>query len=253
MSGDDYLKSILNRERVDTGAKSQVRNVLNVAIPFLKDWAGWTLIDASPSGSFAKGTAIRSGTDIDIFISLRNELTIPLKEIYENLYQRLLLENVTPRKQNVSIGSRIFGYKVDFVPAKSQGNMNYDHSIYRSRAQTWTKTNVHTHITTVINAGCADEIMILKVWRSQHDLTFPSFYLELMVIEALKQVRTTSLANNVFHTLKYIGLNIMTKRIIDPANTANIISDDLTNAEKQAIKNAALLSSSQASWGEIVK
>jgi len=40
-----------------------------------------------PSGSFAKGTANRSGTDIDLFISLTSGTPDTLKEIYTKALQ----------------------------------------------------------------------------------------------------------------------------------------------------------------------
>jgi len=43
------------------------------------------VLSISPSGSFAKGTANRSGTDIDLFISLSESTPETLKEIYDSL------------------------------------------------------------------------------------------------------------------------------------------------------------------------
>src|SRR5438128_15006 len=42
--------------------------------PVLVQWANNYLAGLAPSGSFAKGTAICSGTDIDLFLSLRAPL-----------------------------------------------------------------------------------------------------------------------------------------------------------------------------------
>ncbi len=43
------------------------------------------MLSISPSGSFAKGTANRSGTDIDLFISLSESTPETLKETYDSL------------------------------------------------------------------------------------------------------------------------------------------------------------------------
>ena len=74
---------------------------------------------------------------------------------------------------------------MDLVPGKRQNALSDDHSLYRRKADTWTKTNVLTHARTVVGAGRADEIRILKLWRNQKGLDLPSFYLELSVIRAL--------------------------------------------------------------------
>ena len=70
MSADIYLQRILMREAVDAGPASPVRGALTWLRPIIVEWAGGYLADLSPSGSFAKGTANKSGTDIDLFISL---------------------------------------------------------------------------------------------------------------------------------------------------------------------------------------
>jgi tRNA nucleotidyltransferase (CCA-adding enzyme) len=70
MNADAYLQGILNREAVDSGIFSPVRGVQAVLEPTIRAWANRFLVSVSPSGSFAKGTANKSGTDIDLFISL---------------------------------------------------------------------------------------------------------------------------------------------------------------------------------------
>jgi hypothetical protein len=62
-------------------------------------------------------------------------------------------------------------------------------SLYRSKPNTWTQTNISTYISHVVNSGRTDEIRILKIWRQLHGLTFPSFFLELAVINALLYTR----------------------------------------------------------------
>src|SRR5713226_7731782 len=128
MSADDYLQSILAREAVDTGPFSPVRGVLQQIQPIIADWASTQLLDVSPSGSFAKGTANHSGTDIDLFISLKENTTQTLKEIYESLFKRMTDRGYSPRRQNVSIHIRVNGYEVDLVPAKRQTSFGDDHS-----------------------------------------------------------------------------------------------------------------------------
>lgn len=205
-----------------------------------------------PSGSFAKGTAIQGGTDIDIFVSLSSEVTESLAVIYNTLFNRLREEGFGPRPQNVSIGIRIGTYSVDIVPARRQGPTGQFHSLYRRKAQTWTQTNVVSHINTVRHSGRAEEIMIMKAWREQKRLTFPSFYLELVTIEACRGRKVGDLSSNVLATLAYIRDSITTAIFIDPANTNNRISDDLTAAEKQALASAASTARQASNWSQIV-
>lgn len=205
-----------------------------------------------PSGSFAKGTAIRGGTDIDIFVSLSSNVNESLESIYNTLFNRLRNEGFSPRPQNVSIGIKVGPYSVDIVPARRQGPTGHIHSLYRRKSQSWTQTNVLSHISTVRKSGRAEEIMIMKAWREQKRLTFPSFYLELLTIEACRGRKVGDLSNNVWATLTYIRDNIKTAAFTDPANTNNKISNDLTAPEKQSLANAAFTARRATNWNQIV-
>jgi len=249
---DAYLQEILSRLRVDTGPHSPVRNVQAMLRPSLQAWGGQYLTGMNPSGSFAKGTAILGGTDIDIFASLSPDTPSNLEGIYTTLFNRLYEDGFNPRMQNVSIGIQVGGYSVDVVPARRHSNVGEFHSLWRRKAQTWTQTNVMTHINTVRNSGRAGEIMILKIWRRQQGLTFPSFYLELVAIEACRGRRLGALSENVWAALAYIRDRITTTVFIDPANTNNRISDDLTVAEKEAVANAAAVARHATIWSQIV-
>jgi hypothetical protein len=243
-----YLRQILARVRVDTGPNSPARGVQVTLRPLLLRWAGRYLVSMEPSGSFAKGTAIHGGTDIDIFASLSSDVTDSLAVIYNTLFNRLKDEGFDPRPQNVSIGFKIGTYSVDVVPARRQGPTGQFHSLYRRKTQSWTQTNVISHINAVRNSGRTEEIMIVKAWREQKRLTFPSFYLELVTIEACRGRKVGDLSENVWATLAYIRDNIKTVVFIDPANTNNRISDDLTAGEKQDLANAASSARKATNW-----
>ncbi|HUY95038.1 MAG TPA: hypothetical protein VMU71_07050, partial [Terracidiphilus sp.] len=60
---DSYLRAVLRREEVDAGIDSPVRRVEAALWPLIARWGGSSLVRVHPSGSFAKGTANRSGTD----------------------------------------------------------------------------------------------------------------------------------------------------------------------------------------------
>jgi hypothetical protein len=199
VNADQYLLSLVRRETVDTGQSSPVRGVIGVLRPALVKWGNNYLAGIAPSGSFAKSTAIRSGTDIDLFLSLRAETPDNLRDIYKTLFNAMQQAGYTPKKQNVSINIKVGAYDVDLVPAQRQDNVSSDHSLYRGKKDSWTKTNVQKHIATVRAGGRLLETRLLKLWRN-------------------------SFVNARVQTL---------------ANTNNIISDDLTVAEKSAIKSAA--------------
>jgi hypothetical protein len=253
ISADSYLAALLQREAVDTGLFSPVRSVLTTLQPIIQQWAGNSLAGVTPSGSFAKGTGNRSGTDIDLFVSLVPDTTETLKQIYESLFTRMTQAGYTPKRQNVSINVRVGGYDVDLVPAKRQGYLGDDHSLFRRKADTWTKTNVTMHINHVRQAGRINESRILKLWRNQKGLDFPSFYLELTVINSLSGHIFGTLPDNVWKAFGYLRDMFPNARVVDPANTNIIISDDLTGAERAKIKAAAAAALQARNWSEIVR
>jgi tRNA nucleotidyltransferase (CCA-adding enzyme) len=162
MNADQYLMTILRRETVDTSVAQAVINALR---PTIVQWGNQYLASIAPSGAFAKGTANKSGTDIDLFISLKPETRETLREIYQSLYQRMREVGLSPNMQNVSINVRVGGHSVDLVPGKRQNNLGTDHSLYRRRRDTWAQTNVLKHIQHVRNANRLQETRIIKLTR----------------------------------------------------------------------------------------
>jgi tRNA nucleotidyltransferase (CCA-adding enzyme) len=70
------------------GPLSPVRGVQGIIYPIIQRWAGNRLLSLHPSGSFVKGTANISGTDIDIFISLSEDTTETLRKFMTNFSKR---------------------------------------------------------------------------------------------------------------------------------------------------------------------
>jgi hypothetical protein len=214
-------------------------------------WGNNYLVGIAPSGSFAKGTAIYSGTDIDLLLSLKPETPDNLRDVYLTLFNAMQAANFQPKKQNVSINVRVGAYDVDLVPGQRQNNLSSDHSLYRSKKDSWTKTNVQKHVATVRAGGRFLETRVLKLWRNQNGLDFPSFYLELTVIDALRHSQLRSLSDRVRRVLEHLKDSFVSARVADPANTNNIISDDLTLVDKNAIKSAATRALA-GTWAEFV-
>lgn len=252
MTVDEYLRSILSKYEVVNGIFTPANVVKSSLTPLISQWAGQQLNELFIAGSFAKGTGIKGSTDIDIFISLKSNTSDNLSEIYDKLYRKMLDLQFNPRKQNVSIGIQYSGYSVDLVPGKQQqGYINY-HSIYKNKAKSWTQTNIQEHIKTVRNSGRINEIKLAKIWRNLNNLDFPSFYLELTVLNALKGCTLGDLQNNFVKILQYLRNSFTQETIYDPANSANKISDDLSLTEKQHISRNAQISLTQ-NWNQILR
>lgn len=245
---DAYLRQVLAQHAVDTGPYSPVRQVQAEVTATVNRWGGHFVMSMEPSGSFAKGTAVRTGTDIDLFISLSSTTPDTLAQVYNSLFVALTQAGYQPKRQNVSLNIRVGAYDVDMVPAKRQSQYGGDHSLYSNRSGNWMQTNVGTQIALVSGSGRLDEIRLLKIWRNRRGLDFPSFYLELAIIRALNGARQGNLAVNIVTALEFLRDQLANARIIDPANTNNVISDTLDAAGKRMV-SAAAAAALQNNWG----
>ena len=235
-------------------ALSQLRNILQT-------WASSCYLGLVNSGSRAKGTAISIASDVDFLVSLTsncNENSGGLKSIYESLFTKLSTTYSNVRKQNVSVRINLNSLEVDVTPARKQTGNTNDHWLYVSKLDTRKQTNIQKHINDVSQSGRTNEIKVLKIWRELHHLDFPSIYLEYLLINNIllnKSKDVNSLGDNVWHVLNELAKsagNPLSARIIDPANSANILSDLLTVAEKNLIVSKAKASIQQENWNQIV-
>lgn len=252
MTADQYVERVLANYAVPRGPTSPAEQFGTTVAGPLRTWAGQQLNALQYSGSYSKETGVRGTSDVDVFISLKSDTTQTLKELYEMLVSLAQNNGWSPRRQNVSVGVTVNGTRGDLVPGKVQAGYQNYHSLYLRKRDSWTQTNVAMHVDSVRNSGRLKEIRALKIWRMLHRLDFPSLYLELFTIDALSGRSRSTLAENVLHVLRTVGSSLTSTRIVDPANTNNILSDDLTQAEKQLVAAQASTSARQQSWGSII-
>ena len=258
---DEYLNNLLIKKSNNNGYTQNEERAYSYMYDLINRWKQsfnntyyWNniQIEMQKSGSKAKGDAIKGKSDIDIFVSItdRNN-TYSVKDYYENLYKFLkpyfINENI--RKQNVSIGVTYAGCSIDITPGK-RVNYNFfnfnnsysDHNIYSRKNDSITLTNIQKHIDLVQLSGLTKEMMILKIWRNCHNLELPSIAIEIIVNDVLKYNRTYSLYENVKKVLESLRDTIISRKIIDPANSNNNIADTMTSSEKEEIRKIAIQS-----------
>ena len=252
VSPSDYLRAILQREAVETGVNAPLRQLEAEVQALCEGWAGRYLLEVYPAGAFEKGTANQSGIGIDFIVSLSPQTPFLTKQIYESLYAHLQRSGFEPERRPVSIGLRVEGANVDIVPAKRESLNNDVHEIFSTRRLAPMKTNLNHHVLDVIESGRHEEIRVLKLWRDQHDLDFPSFYLELSTIAALRRRPLGELADNVWAALGYFEQLFVGRAILDPANANNVVSGEMAMGEKMTVGSAATATRKTRSWSEIV-
>jgi hypothetical protein len=173
------------------------------------------------AGSHAKGTDLRD-SDVDLFLTYSPNTPAPLSAI-----QTDLVDHFHGQIRNVSVRIAYKGLTVDLVP--SQNNI-----LWQARFNTSLKTDIDKQIRYVRNSGLIDEILALKIWRRRHALRFPSFLMELATIHARpKDFRAL---------LHFLATDFPTTRLLDPANSDNVVSDLLTEVEKLRIARRAEMS-----------
>lgn len=248
-NADEYLFKVLKKYALKNWDSDKVKEKLS---PLIKEWGGNNINDLFVMGSFAKGTGILGLGDIDFFISIDNRINLSLKELYDRLYSFLEEKNFSPRKQNVSIRINWNTIDLDLVPGRTEGEHRNYHSLFSNRKQSWIETNVKAQIGLILNSNRINEIKCLKIWKKIHGLTFPSYYLELAVLKALKGNKYDQISLNLWHLLKYLNQDFATDKIEDPIKPSNMVSDTLNSTERSNIANTAAASLTKKNWEDII-
>ncbi|MDL2242455.1 hypothetical protein LJC25_01865, partial [Bacteroidales bacterium OttesenSCG-928-K03] len=211
------------------------------------------------SGSYAKHTAINTKFDIDICQPFRFDSFNSLEEMADSVYDFFLNEyddddllyfNV--KKQRVSTGLTFYmdgqEIKMDVVPGRELSEGDYFQTsklnLYVRAKQntpaTYTQTNIKKHIEYI--SGKEQErniIRLLKIWKNNKNKDIKSFFIELITIRAFENANQipTSLWEQLKMVLEFIRDNIETIRLVDPANSNNVVSDTLSDIEKENLSN----------------
>lgn len=259
MTAEQYLNQIITK--YDARNLHAYSYELLKLKTILKSWASSCFLNIIDSGSRAKGTAISIASDVDYVISLTNncnENNGGLKGIYDSLFKQLTTEYSVVRKQNVSCRINLNGLQVDITPAKKHsGNTNY-HWIYRTKSNQHQQTNIQQHINDISTSGRTNEIKILKIWRELNKLDIPSIYLEYLITKNIlfnKPKDSNKLGSNAFYIFTELAKdknNPLFSKIVDPANSKNILSDLLSQNEKLDLIKAAKVAVQQPYWSNII-
>lgn len=248
---------IVNNRSIPTGPRSLGARAAEAIIPWIEDWYGTFLCGIYPSGSYAKDTAIEGGSDIDLFVSLSSTFGASLRDIFMDFGRCLRRvhiggEKVEVRRQNVSQCVTLNGVKIDFVPARRQSPTGNRHHIHVRRQNTYTLTDVTKHIALVQQSGRQVEIKAVKIWRELNGLEFPSFLLELVVIDALYGRRVGRIEDNLCIVFDHLHRKLLRTRIVDPGNGNNVVSHGMSNTAKRKVSNAARRAWKASNWEDVI-
>jgi hypothetical protein len=252
MLPDVYVRSILAKYDLPSGEGSPAeRAAADLKAP-ITQWAGRFLVGIHLCGSYTKGTRVKGETDVDLLVALGPRTPLDVDKLYDRFFEFLKGRGFKPTRQNVSIGLMYHGLEIDLIPARQEWGASNDHRIFETEHQRVTRTNFDTHLKVVRESDLIEEIRLVKIWRSLRNLRLPSFFLELVVIDALRRCAHHQPAANMEVVLRYLKDVLPNAPIRDPANFENRVSDDLLKHEKLAIAEAAADSLKQQDWGKVV-
>ena len=256
MTAQQYLESILSKYSIDEGKMERLKNIRKEVENDIRAHYGSHAIESIRySGSYAKGTAVNLNYDLDICIYFKNNSFNTLKEMFDDTgrFLRSTYPKYNVRKQRVSWGLELMdGRSLDIVPARSLGNGTGDAYLYSSDNTSYIKTNITKHKEYISASGDRPIIKLMKIWKIEHNVHFKSFALELLVIKALQNFESKDYSDRMWKVLNYIKNNAMTVNLIDPANSANIVSNTVPDSDKRALYNQANSSLSKRTWQEII-
>jgi len=247
---DQYASSIVEKYHVEADVGSAPHRAADAVLPLLKQWGRKHVLGLTLSGAYAKNTAVSLSSQADILCVLTPVPHMDMKKIFWSLFEFLTERDLHPRTREVSVQLPVQGIWVDVIPAlreRTSGN-----TLFNKRSGRTIETDVAQHVHLIANSGRQQEICALKIWRERNELVFPSLLLELGVLQALASERHGQLADNVLAVMRYLANRFEQAVVCDPANTENVISEDLTVAEKRAIAKAARTVLYDENWKKIL-
>jgi hypothetical protein len=237
-TAEQYAASIVEKYHVVPDPKSASHRAVDKLGPILKAWGNQYLSGITLSGAYAKNTAITLASHVDVLVLLNPVPNRDIRTVFWNLFEYITDQGFKAHTREVTIQVPCEGLNVDLIPAYRDGS-NSAEVLFSKKADAAIHTNVGQHVHLVSNSGRQQEICALKIWRERNRLEFPSFYLELVALEALENERFGQLADNVLAVLRYLASRFEKAVVRDPANRSNVVSSSLADSAKRAIAKAA--------------
>lgn len=195
--------------------------------------------------SYAKGTMVKDSYDLDVVCYFPRE-SEDNPETLEDIYNSVkdLLEESYEIKEKTSaihIKRKIdgnSGYHIDVVPGRYIDGDDGDVFLHKTHDWSRIQTNIDTHVKNIKDSDRTEVIRLLKLWSIRNSLNIRTFILELFAIKVLEEKNGT-IEEEFFWLLENIIDNIEDIQLIDPANTANIVSDLIDTKDKEAMMKLA--------------
>lgn len=245
MTGTEYLRKVLKSQNLTDEEEKELTRCREDVELCLKGRFG-TRASIRYAGSKAKGTVIRESYDLDIVCVFPEDETKSLADLYKDTSECLAEEHTVQEKTSairvLSVGDNrnaARDFHIDVVPVRLFDDKTDDAFIYLSSAdQCRMKTNIPLHVKYVRDSSLTEVIRLAKLWKVRHGLAMKTFVLEILAVECLEKPGETLEANMIYF-LSVCRDSLRSVRLLDPANTNNVISDLMSNADKNAVAECA--------------
>jgi hypothetical protein len=238
-TGNEYLEGLVTREVVSEAQLNVLRGErqrIEAAIR-TKYGSGPRIYYA---GSYGKRTMIASHYDLDIVVYFPKDSSLTLSELYWGVNGALKDTGLIVQTKNVAIRLPYqSSFHIDVVPGRAIDDDFLYANLYKSETGGWLQTSIKIHIDTVRQSGLPHTIRLMKLWNYLHGLNIRGFALELLTIRALKDTNYQGYDTKLMAVFAFLRDHLARLRLVDPANSGNVISDLMDDAHKRAVASAA--------------
>jgi len=250
-TGHQYLASLLVGQTLKDHELQPLRDARDTIEAWLRADIG-----SAPrvyyAGSYAKQTMLRASYDLDIVVYFPSSDPSNLGQLFTRVQRRLLAGKfvVIPRTVALRLPYE-GGFHIDVVPGRAQDATFRYATLYKNTTPPSTlQTSLKVHIEAVKDAGLSEIVRLAKLWRLRQGLELPTFPLEIAVARALEGKPRNDLEQALLGVLRFLANDFVHARIVDPANTNNII--ELTDIARRLVAVRAQHCLARTKWSEIV-
>lgn len=261
-SNEEYLKNLLEAQELPKDLIEGLRDVRNSLLGIFRQEVTDEDVRYFYAGSYRKGTMILESHDLDLVIYYPCDSNKNLYEIFTEVKAILQRNGYSPREKNVALrcirkwtSMNYPNFHIDVVPAKARDD-DYDYaSLYKSQDDTWLQTNIFIHEEAVKETRRRNLIKLLKLWKARNGIDCTTFILELVFIRYLDTLESVSsnIETLLSGILCYIRDTIETIKLVDPANTNNIVSNDLSDSQRYQLHRHAKNACDAQYWSQVFK
>ncbi len=250
LTNEEYFKSIISDQALSENQKQNLRQLRDKIENQIR---GST--NGNPrviyGGSWKKGTMIKAGYDLDIVFSWSTQFDT-LKNLYNKIGSILQRHWSYAKRKRVGWQISFAGdFHIDVIPGiESSQNSKYTY-LYNNDTGGRFQSSIDIQADHVKNANRTPTIKLMKLWKIRKKVPIKTFILECMIIDGCSGMSRDSIEQQLLRAFKFLSENIVSIRLLDPSNSNNIISDNISTEEKYRVKKLAEEAINARTWNSV--